>query len=542
MTDRTLFHNARFLSMDPSDREYGWVMVQDGRFEAMGEQGHGTEHLTEGDDVVDLRGAVVLPGFVEAHGHPTTEMGILSPQTLDLRASTCGSAREVMEVLSDAVAAAGPSDWVVAFGWDPLLLPDLPEMSGELLTELSPTVPLSVLHQSIHVSWANRAALDRLGLTAQTPDPPGSSYERHLDGTPTGKALEIPATLVLMGESAQPSPEQFDDYLANRLWHMARRGVTTTGDLAFDPAHEQHMVDHFAERGGPVRVRSYEVTGARAPVDPVPTDSTLYRQVGVKMWKDGSPWVGNIETSFGYRESQATRALGLHAGHHGCSNYSHEQLREICEAYYPKGWQIACHVHGDIAVDDVLDVFEQIDREHPRSGYPKFRIEHAGAMTESQVRRAHTLGVSISYFAAHIYYYGEVLRDFFGERADSWVAAGFASKCGMPFSLHNDPPVTAEDPLLNIRTAVTRLTRAGRVMGPEHAVSVREALRAQTIYAAQQLLSDHEVGSIETGKLADMVVLEDDPLTVAPERINDIAVLGTWLGGQRAFDASSTRH
>ena len=199
-------------------------------------------------------------------------------------------------------------------------------------------------------------------------------------------------------------------------------------------------------------------------------------------------------------------------------------------------------MHGDIAVDDVLDVFEQIDCEHPRSGYPKFRIEHAGAMTESQVRRAHTLGVSISYFAAHIYYYGEVLRDFFGERADSWVAAGFASKCGMPFSLHNDPPVTAEDPLLNIRTAVTRLTRAGRVMGPEHAVSVREALRAQTIYAAQQLLSDHEVGSIETGKLADMVVLEDDPLTVAPERINDIAVLGTWLGGQRAFDASSTRH
>lgn len=540
MTDRTLFHNGHFLAMDSSDREYSWVTVRDGRFEAVGAHGDGTDHVDDRDDVVDLKGAVVLPGFVEAHGHPTTEMEVLSPQTLDIRASTCGSAREVIQKLSEAIASAAPSDWVVAFGWDPLLLPDLPEMSDELLTELSPTVPLSVMHQSVHVSWANQAALDRLGLTAQTPDPPGSTYERHPDGTPTGKALEIPATLVLMGESALPTAEQFNDYLANRLWAMAHSGVTTTGDLAFNPANGQRMDDYFAERDGPVRIRSYEITGARDPVDPEPSDSTLYRQVGVKMWKDGSPWVGNIETSFSYRDSPATRVLGLHAGHRGCSNYSHQQLREICEAYYPRGWQIACHVHGDIAVDDVLDVFEQIDRDFPRPGYPKFRIEHAGAMTESQVRRAHELGVSVSYFSAHIYYYGEVLREFFGERAQSWVAAGFASKCGMPFSLHNDPPVTAETPLLNIRTAVTRLTRAGNVLGPQYSVSVKEALRAQTIYAAQQLLSDHEIGSIEVGKLADMVVLDANPVSVEPERIHEITVLGTWLGGRRMYHAPSS--
>lgn len=529
MADDVLLHNATFLSMDPDQNTYDWVLVHDGRFAKMGTGGR-----PAGTDVerVDLQGATVLPGFVEAHGHPTMQMSVLSPTALDIRSSTCTSAEAVMDTLRGAIEDASDDGWVVAFGWDPLLLPDLPEISSEFLTELSPDVPLSVMHYSAHTSWSNRAAMERLDIDKDTPDPPGSSYGRHDDGSLDGSATELPAATNIMGPAMDPG-DDFDDYLQHTLQGLAEVGLTTTGDLAFNPQQQDAITRYFATHHGPVRVRSYEMSGAR---DAVPADGSgteFYRQVGVKIWKDGSPWVGNIETSFPYQDSDATHAAGIPGGHHGCSNYSHDDLVRICESYYPKGWQIACHVHGDIAVDDVLDVFEQVDATYPREGYPKFRIEHAGAMTAEQVRRAHRAGVAISYFPTHVYYYGEVLRELFGDRADEWVAAGHAVDAGIPFSLHNDSPVTAETPLLNIQTAVTRRTRTGTVMGEKYGVPVLEALKAHTIYAAEQLLSDHEVGSIEKDKCADLVVLSDNPLDIDPHHIADITVLQTWLGGQR---------
>jgi len=537
MQPTVILTNARIYTVDQEFSRAEALAIQGDRILACGSRAEVLEAAGPGADIVDMGGRTILPGFIEAHGHPTAEMNFTGPEAIDIRASVRGSAEAVMTALREAVATAeqaGNGGWVAAFGWDPLLLPDLPAISGRLLTEISPNVPLSVMHYSAHSAWTNRSGMERLGIDRDTPDPGASQYLRDATGEPTGEALELPAAMNLMGPLMEATEDNFGHLLEHTLRGMSRAGVTTTGDLAFHPENYPLMHRYQQQRQAPVRIRAYEMSGARPqipasrPADGV--DEQMFRPVGVKVWTDGSPWVGNIETSFGYEDSPATRSIGIVAGHRGCSNYTREQLWAICREHYGNGWQMACHVHGDIAVDMVLDVVAEIQEEFPRSD-SRFRLEHCGTITPAQVARAHELGVTISFFVAHIHYYGDILHQLFGERANTWTPAKAAKDVGMRFSLHNDPPVTPESPLLNMQAAVMRRAPSGRILGAEQCIELADAVRAQTIDAAWQLFSDHEVGSLEPGKLADLVVLETDPFSVPAEEIGAITVSETWLGG-----------
>ena len=152
----------------------------------------------------------------------------------------------------------------------------------------------------------------------------------------------------------------------------------------------------------------------------------------------------------------------------GHANYTREQLTEIVAAYFPLGWQMACHVQGDAGVDTILDVYEEALREHPRDDH-RLRLEHVGAITDEQLQRAHDLGVTCSIFVDQIHYWGDVIVDgLFGpEHGDAVDARAVPrSPPGMRISLHNDPPVTPEEPLRNISVAATRIAPSGRVLGP----------------------------------------------------------------------------
>lgn len=543
-----IFTNATVLTVDEDFSSAEALAVTDGLVAAVGPNSALLEMAGPNTQIRDMLGKTILPGFIEAHGHPTAEMNFIGPDMVDIRASVCGTAEEVLERLRRAINAAeqpGGNAWVAAFGWDPLLLPDLPAISGDYLTRISPVVPVSIMHYSAHSSWANSAAMALLGIDKDTPNPGASQYLRDGDNRPTGEAKEIPACMTLMGPNATAGPAAFDGFLAHELRRTSAAGVTTTGDLAFHPDNYPLVHAFMTSHDSPVRIRTYEMSGAREETplpgqDPVVGAGTpMLRPVGVKVWTDGSPWIGNIETSFGYKDSETTRSIGLEGGHRGCSNYTREQLLEVCRRNYAKGWQMACHVHGDIAVDMVLDVFEQVQVEFPRPD-GRLRMEHCGTITPAQVHRAASLGVSISFFVAHIHYYGDVLVELFGDRAEDWTPAGAAVDAGMKFSLHNDPPVTPESPLLNMQTAITRATESGRILGAQHAIGVKDAIRAQTSHAAWQLFSEHEVGSLEPGKFADLVILDENPLEVEPGRIGSIRIFQTWLAGEKAFDGEES--
>jgi predicted amidohydrolase YtcJ len=300
---------------------------------------------------------------------------------------------------------------------------------------------------------------------------------------------------------------------------------------AFRPVLEQMRKDLT------VRLRVYEVSNEAMVTDMTPDNGDdLFRQVGIKIWVDGSPWIGNIDLSFPYLDTDATRTIGVAPGSCGHANYTREQLTEIVHAYFPKGWPMACHVQGDAGVDTILDIYQDVLRKSPRDDH-RLRLEHVGAIRDEQLQRAHDLGVTCSIFVDQIHYWGDIIVDglFGSEHGTRWMPCGSAVKTGMRISLHNDPPVTPEEPLRNISVAATRVAPSGRVIGPEERITVEQAIKAQTIDAAYQLFADDVIGSLEVGKYADMVVLSADPRAVAPEDIADLDVQATFLAGKQVY-------
>lgn len=479
--------------------------------------------------VVSAGEGCVLPGFIEAHGHPLMEAVALSDRMVDIRPVTLPDADDVVAAVHAEVARRG-AEGAYLNGWDPLLQKGLPEPTLEWLNAVAQT-PLVILHNSGHKAFFNSAAAAVAGITRDTPDPKGARFGRDGDGELDGTAEESAAVFALIGGVI--SVDDYPAMLMAECERLNRAGLTTCSEMAFDPMFRP-MLAALHDRLT-VRLRTYEMSTAELRTEANPFDGDdMVRQVGIKIWVDGSPWVGNIDLSFPYLDTAATRTIGVVPGSCGHANYTREQLAEIVDAFYPQGWQLACHVHGDNGVDTILDVYEQALRAHPRDDH-RLRLEHVGAITDEQLARAHALGVTCSLFVDHLHYWGDVIVDgLFGpEHGERWMPCGSAAATGMRISLHNDPPVTPEEPLRNIGVAVTRRAPSGRVLAPQERLTVEQAIRAQTLDAAYQLFADDRIGSIEVGKYADLVVLSGDPRVVDPEEIAALQVRATYVAGRQ---------
>ncbi|MDR2322582.1 MAG: amidohydrolase [Microbacterium sp.] len=486
-----------------------------------------------------------MPGLIEPHGHPGTAAVLLSDRVLDLRPVVLPDAESVMSALRSALAAAEGRP-VYASGWDALLQRGLPDPDMRLLDDLAGSTPLAIVHNSGHSAYFNAAAARMAGLDRETPDPAGASFGRTADGELSGVALEAAAVEQVVAPLLRSAQADIVELLGAHFADLSRRGITTVSDLSWNPALNP-VVDALRAAGRmPLRLRWYEMSrpggtpaarpsNASDPVDgAADAEDGIVRQIGVKTWTDGSPWVGNIATSFPYLDTAATRSLGLEPHHRGSSNYTAEELHGIAEPYAAAGWQLACHAHGDLAIDETLDVYERLIEKHGLTDH-RFRLEHVGAMTAAQFARAAELGVTVSLFVDHITYWGEVLvDDLFGpERGGAWADAGAAFAAGHRATFHNDGWVTPAEPLRNMAVAETRRTRSGRVMPAGTAVSRAQALAAHTTNAAWQLFSEHEVGSLAPGLFADLVVLDRDPLTAPAEELAEAVVREVHLGGRR---------
>ncbi len=507
------------------------LAVADGRIVAVGSRSEIEAYIGPDTETTDVGDGCVMPGFVEAHGHPLLEALALSDRIVDIRPVTLPGADDVVAAVHREVAARGAAGAYLN-GWDPLLQSGLPQPTLAWLDDVAPEGPLVIIHNSGHKVFFNSHAARHAGLTRDTPDPKGAKFGRDAHGELDGTGEEAGAVFPLLAAAIEPS--SYPEMLRDECARLNRAGLTTCSDMAFDPAFAPLVAQLHDELT--VRLRTYEMSNPQMSTDAKPGQGDdMLRQVGIKIWVDGSPWIGNVALSFPYLDTAATRTIGA-AGSCGHANYTREQLAEIVGAYYPLGWQMACHVHGDAGVDTILDIYQEALRRWPREDH-RLRLEHVGAIRPDQLRRAADLGVTCSIFVDHIHYWGDVIVDgLFGpERGSRWMPAGSAVATGMRISLHNDPPVTPEEPLRNISVAVTRMAPSGRVLAPEERLTVDQAIRAQTLDAAWQLFADDVTGSLEVGKYADLVVLSADPRAVPPERIADLEVRATYLAGRRVY-------
>jgi predicted amidohydrolase YtcJ len=519
------------LTVDDDQPTAEALAVSDGRIVAVGKRADIESWIGPGTQTLETDGCV-MPGLVEAHGHPLMEAIMLSDRMVDIRPVTLRDADAVVDAIRREVATRG-ADGAYLSGWDPLLQTGLPEPTLAWLNEIAPDSPLVITHNSGHKAFFNSAAAARAGVTRETPDPKGAMYGRDANGDLDGTAEEAGAVFTVLADALEPSG--YPGMLRAECTRLNSAGLTTCSEMAFNPAFRP-MIEQMRDELT-VRFRVYEISTAEMTTEMTPVNGDdMFRQVGIKIWWDGSPWIGNIDLSFPYLDTDATRTIGVTPGSCGHANYSREQLIEIVDAFFPKGWPMACHVQGDAGVDTILDVYEDALRRNPRPDH-RLRLEHVGAIRPEQLRRAHDLGVTCSLFVDQIHYWGDIIVDgLFGpEHGNRWMPCGSAVATGMRISLHNDPPVTPEEPLRNISVAITRTAPSGRVLAPEERLTVEQAIRAQTIDAAWQLFADDKIGSLEVGKYADMVVLSADPRTVPPEDIAELEVRATFLAGRQVY-------
>jgi predicted amidohydrolase YtcJ len=513
------------------------VTTRAGRIVSVGTREEVLAQASAATEVVDLGDACILPGLVEPHTHPDLCAEMYS--WIDVSGFRRPRVEQVEAVLADAVKNAAPGEWLFAFGLDPMLTADLGTWGRERLDTIAPANPLLVMLQSMHTVFVNSLALSEAGIGDDTPDPPGGGrYQHDADGRLTGRVFEAAAALPFLRFAAARTADAGIEPLRSQYDSYARAGLTTIGTAGlFSPLS---TIDAFRELAADPNVPIRNVTYLRHHhLDDrtwTPGEGDDYFRIqGVKLWYDGSPYSGTMLLDEPYLDSRlCCCTLGIPSGTHGHANFEPEELRELATTLHRQGWQVLTHAQGDRGTREILDLYEHALESHPRDDH-RWRLEHCALISAKDLARAARLGVAPSFHVNHIHYYGPELRDSIlgSARADALMPIGTALRAGHRPSLHADSPMYPPEPFRLMKTAVTRATRTGETIAPQEAITAEQALRAITLDAAWQLFAEDRIGSIEPGKLADFTVVDRNPLKVDPHELDEISVLGTWLGGRR---------
>jgi hypothetical protein len=517
---------------EPSVVEAMWI--KDGRIEQLGRADE-VRAAAGSAEVVDLEGATLMPGFIEPHTHPLATA--LLGTAIDVSGFKHDSRAEVMETLRKAMDGFLPQPWILAFGWDPIMVRDLDPPTLAELDELSPDKPFVILTQMMHEAFANSAALRESGITPDTPNPPGGSFGRDENGELTGAVLEVNAINYLLRALPVAPPALTELILRWKLADYARGGFTTIGVLgAVGRAEDPIGLLRMLAEDPHVPVRSV-VYGLPTQLDldskPGTDHDARFELRGVKFWMDGSPYTGGAAFAEPYEDTELTRErLHLSPGHMGPLNYELEEFTEELRRFHRAGYHVAVHTQGERAVELVLDAAESVLEEYPWEDH-RHRLEHNALITTEQIQRAHALGFELSFFTDHIYFYGDRLAEIVGDRVERYMPAGTAFREGHRATVHSDNPMTPIGPLRVMQTSMLRTSRnGGEPIAPSERLTLDQALRAMTTNAAWQLGVEVHRGSLEPGKAADLVVLSRNPLETEPGELGGIQVLGTWVDGQ----------
>jgi predicted amidohydrolase YtcJ len=384
--------------------------------------------------------------------------------------------------------------------------------------------------------YVNSAALKLAGIDANTPDPEGGSLGRGTDGIPNGLLLEPAAMNLVTANFPAPTAEEFTQAIPDIVKIYLSQGVTSAHDAAIGYTNEgPQIVEAYVNlhNRGQLGMRVYLTCmesfysrlhdlGIRGGFG-----SDRLRFGGVKMFQDGSIQIGTAALSRDYFNRE---------GYKGHLINPQEQLDAQVSKYHRLGYQVVVHANGDFAIESVLSAMEKCQAEYPRQDH-RHMIIHCQMATDDQLARISKMGIILSFFVNHVHIYGDRhANQFIGpERASRIDPLGASLRAGVRFTLHSDNPVCRVSPLDSMHNAVNRLTSSGRLLGPEQRISAYDALKAYTSDAAYCSFEENIKGTITPGKLADFVVLAQNPLEVEKEKIKEIQILSTIMGGEVVF-------
>jgi predicted amidohydrolase YtcJ len=534
----SIFSGGDIITVDGHKPVAEALATAGGRIAAVGAREEVFRHRGPATRMIDLEGMTLMPGLIEPHSHPV--ISALLYDWIDASGFHNANGAEVMEKLRRAAAEAKPDEWITAFGYDPILIRDLKSLDADTLDEISSTNPIFIMIQSMHTVYVNHRALEIAGIDRNTPQPEGGTWVRDGNGELTGMVIEQAAILPVMMSYLLSSQANGEELIEKQIRRYAAAGYTTVGAMGVFPVFfdwARILKERVESDDCPLRMFVMDKAtdleqGMRVDFG---EGSDRLGAGGAKFWYDGSFGTGNVLLEKPYLNSRLMQeGLGVPKDSCGSSIYPKGQFRELVQKYHDAGRQISVHAQGDRAIRDVIDVYEDVLKASPRDDH-RHRIEHCGLFPIDEMDRAARLGLTPSWHINYIYYYGEALRDeIIGpERAEISFPIGAATSRGLRGSLHNDSPMYPAEPLRLMRSAVTRKTRSGEVIGEDQVIDVDAAIRALTIDAAWQLFMEDVVGSLEVGKLADLVILSENPRKVDADGLDKIRVVATCREGQR---------
>ena len=523
---KTIYYDGQIVTMaEPLYAEA--LLVEDGRIQAVGEK-EAVMALRDDETVlVDLQGKCLLPGFIDAHSHICSFASTL--ETVPL-----GGAKSFAELAELLRAFIDQNDLthgevVMGFGYDHNYLAEKCHPHKDVLDAVSQTNPILITHQSGHMAVANSAFLALSGLNEQTPDPEGGHLGRGTDGQLTG-LLEETAFFQAAGQWGAGSAEDNRRRLNKAQAIYLRYGVTTAQEGMLGRDNDRLLTEVAQEQGLKIDIVGYaDLKDAHDLLQGQPQRKVYnghYRLGGYKIILDGSPQGRTAWLSQPY-EGTDSCAYGA---------YSDDEVFAFLRTAAEEGEQILVHCNGDAASEQFLCQLERVARQVPDAKIVRPVMIHAQTVRLDQLPRLKALGMIPSFFVEHVYQWGEIHRQNLGQaRASRISPARSALDLGLMVTFHQDTPVLPPDMLHTVWSAVNRLTAAGQLLGGDERISALEALKAVTINAACQYGEEKDKGTLEAGKLADMVILDQDPLKADPLTIKDIQVLATIKAGDVVY-------
>ena len=523
-----ILYNGNIITINDRQPRAAAVAIADGRFLAVGTNEKVQALATGKTKKINLERRTVVPGFIDAHTHPA-EAGLMHLRQVDC---DLRSIAEIQRAIRERASKTPAGQWVLGFKYDDTKTRDGRPLTREDLDAAAPRHPVYISHRGGHTAYLNVLAYSRAGVSESTPDPPGGRFDRDpQNGKLNGRISERATEVFEKAIGANYNRDDYREGVKLICKMMSRAGVTSAHDAwgvhdylrGYQDAHE---VDDLS-----VRIYCFihcsEIDRMLAAGIRTGFGNEWVRVGGMKMVADGS---------ISERTAWLSQPYVGRPNDFGIQVMSEQELYEKGRKAHEADWQIGVHANGDRAIDIVLRVYERLQHEKPRRN-PRFRLEHCTVVNDSLVQRIKALGVIPTPFAAYVYYHGEKMREYGAERLDHMFALRSFLDAGIRAAPGSDYPPGPFEPMMALQSSVTRTDINGNVWGPKQRITVEEALRVQTLHGAYASFEEHTKGSIERGKLADLVVLGRNPLHEDPLTLVTVPIERTMVDGRWVFEA-----
>lgn len=517
--------NGKIVTMDSKESIAEAVAVKHGLIVKVGKTKDVKPLVGDETKVIDLKGRTVVPGLIDSHCHMMS-VGARRKMNVDLSEEAgVHSISDLVDRLKRRAEETPKGGWVFGYQEDDSKLAEKRHPTRWELDKASTEHPIILSTVGGHFSIANSYAFKQAGVTRETPDPVGGKFDRDNTGEMTGGLHEKAIDMILPEGTNEPTREIAWEGAKEILTECASVGLTCVYDTV-ERSQMRAALDLKNGGGLPIRVRMDIMIDLFPELDKL----GIYRGLGddwlairgLKFFFDGA---------ISARTAAVTEEYLNKPGFYGVMATTREIATKTIMDAYAEGYRISAHANGDAAIAMYLDIMEEAQRRYPRKD-PRNRDIHCTVITPELVRRIKKLGILPTIFGPYAYYHGDKLIPAFGEkRLERMFAARSFLDAGVKIAAHSDHPCAPYPPLMAIHALVNRRTKSGKPLGMSQRVAVMEALKMYTINAAYQQLDENTLGSIEEGKLADMVVLGQDILTVPAERIKDIPVDMTIIEG-----------